>query len=205
MPIDVGAGCDIPDSATYSLYQNQELRRGDRTFTVPIEWEELSGQGFCGSAHYITKQERVRNPLSGGASIAYQVAPAAWFFAPSTETSVSVAVYIPADSYAEDLNRLRFPQIPVYGEVEYTVRVRSLTSDTEVRECLSRAIDQSQYQDEFVDLGTCQVGESERVEVVLTYLDNLSGRAANNADGTAALRIVADAVRFESATSAIQE
>lgn len=125
--------------------------------------------------------------------------------APLTETTVSVAVYIPADSYAEDLNRLRFPQIPVYREVEYTVQVRSSTSDTEVRECASKAIDQSQYQDEFVDLGTCQVGESERVEVVLTYLDNLSGIAANNADGTAALRIVADAVRFESTTADVQE
>lgn len=80
--IYVGAGCDNPDNATYSLYQNQEHSFGDRTFTLPIEWEEISGQGFCDSAHYITEQRRNRNPLSGGRSIAYQVAPAAGFLLP---------------------------------------------------------------------------------------------------------------------------
>lgn len=157
----------------------------------------MSSQGFCGRTHYITKETTTNRPLSGGVTLSSNFTSAVWVFTSPTMTDVSIAAYIPADKYAEDLNRLRFPPVLVDRQVEYIVEVRPANSSgVTAKKCLSKKVDQSQYQNEFVDLGTCRIDQSERLQVSLVYQDNVVGSAANNIYGRAAKRVVGDVIRF---------
>lgn len=138
----VGFGCSASDNTAFSLYSSRELRYRDKTITIPIKWEEVSGQGFCGRTHYLTEEATTNRPLSGGVTASSNFASAVWVFTSPTATDVSIAAYIPADRYAEDLNRLKFPPVLVDRQVEYIVEIEpENSSSSTTRKCLSKMVD----------------------------------------------------------------
>ncbi|MGV0026515.1 hypothetical protein [Phormidesmis priestleyi] len=201
----VGSGCNHSTNTAYSLYQSSYIIGGGRTFTYPIKWEEVLDQGFCGRTYYVTKQETGSDSYHGGYSqkTSTYLTSAEWVFMSPTATDVSIAAYIPADNYQENLNKLRFPQIPIVRRVWYSVEVKpAKSSNAKARNCLWKEIDQSKYQNQFVDLGTCQVGESESIHVILRYDDLFY---TNFTSEKVALRVVGDVVRFTPTTSKAQQ
>lgn len=218
--IYVGPGCNPSSSTAYSFFERDDITipRG-RVISHLFNWEEASGKGYCNRAHYLTEIERdiigiqrsiesilaskqvipapqipgmfVTGPGRGISALRY---PAVWSFQVPEASDVAIAVYIPADDYQRTVNYLRIPPITVDREVTYTVEIRSTT---ESKNCLYKTVDQNEYQDTFVELGSCQVNASEIVDVYLRFNDDYNYERYIQ-------RIVGDVVRFTPSSTQAQ-
>lgn len=215
----VGSGCESSSDSSYRLYQES----GSYNF----EWQEATGQGFCGQAQYLMSIDRParsegrndrRFVTSSGMAPNFSVQAerstsskqsvftqqpwvdtspgvytshtlAQWNLKSATSGNMSISVYIPKDNYQRSLSdTLRVPPLRLDRTVVYTALIGSSPSDAQLKECLSQEIDQDDHQNEFVELGSCQVNESNLVIVFLEYRNASNERVER--------RIVADAVRF---------
>jgi len=75
-------------------------------------------------------------------------------------------------------------------KVRYTVFIEKPISDYSSTQeiCSSKDIDQGEHSNVFVDLGSCQMNKSDKVRVVLSFVENTGARGE--------FKFVADVVRF---------
>jgi hypothetical protein len=174
----VGSGCKSLGNTSYQFYEEAETRRapGKPVVMRRYNWKKVLGEGYCGEAQYTAKRNfPERSPISpSGPSISGFVithSPAYWTFTADEKTQVAVAAYIPKDSSAD--TAIALPGVPL-RKVRYTVFIeKPISDDSSTQEiCSSKDIDQSEHANVFVDLGSCQMDKSDKIRVVLSFVEN---------------------------------
>jgi len=190
----VGSGCKNPSNTSYQFYEEAETRRapGSPVVMRRYNWKKVLGEGYCGEAQYTAKRNfPTGSPISpSGPSISGLVithSPAYWTFMADEKTQVSVAAYIPKDSSTDAA--ISLPGV-LARKVRYTVFIEKPISDYSSTQeiCSSKDIDQGEHSNVFVDLGSCQMNKSDKVRVVLSFVENTGARGE--------FKFVADVVRF---------
>ena len=166
----IGPGCDSSEGTEW------EINNG--------KWQEAIGSGYCKRANWLTWPREPSYvsppnlpgfPSRDGAFI--QVTSnfmMQWqFFAlAQAGTEVSIAVYIPTEKSAPNLSRLP-------GIVSRRVRYEGIVYDTAKKKfdvCFEKEVDQEQYKDDWIELGTCKPKESTMVVLHLRDIDPIDKR-----------------------------
>jgi hypothetical protein len=180
----VGPGCD--NTARRLIIGNPEGTEWKITEGEWKEkWREIAGVGFCERSHWLSWTRRPASVVNPGAAWTQvesnPIMSWNFFAAASTETKVSIATYIPT----EQLDPRVFATVS--RQVSYHAAVHN-TSEKKFDVCFEKEINQAQYQDTWVELGTCSPKEPTMVVVYLRDIDPI--------DKIVHYRIVGDVMAF---------
>lgn len=178
----IGPGCDSPEGTEWKINNGK--------------WQEAIGLGYCKRANWLTwtREPSYVNPpnLPGfpsrdGAFIEVTsnfMMQWQFFALAQTGTEVSIAVYIPTEKSDPKISRLP-------GISSRRVRYEGIVYDTAKKKfdiCFEKEVDQEQYKDAWVELGTCKLKESTMVVLHLRDIDSIDKRIN--------YRMVGDVARF---------